>query len=259
MVILPSTYAVILPAVFLAGVVDAIAGGGGLLSVPAYLAAGVPPHLALGTNKFSACFGTALATARYLKHGMVDLRVALPSAACAVLGAMIGTRTVLTVDPAFLRYVLLVAIPFVAFITLQKSRIGLEQATQQVTGHVRWFWILCGGLLVGFYDGFFGPGTGSFLILLFAWALKYDFARANGNTKVVNLATNMAALAMFTLHGEVSLALGVPAALCGIAGNWIGSKLVILRGNAIIRPMFLIGLAILLAKIGYDLLACCPA
>jgi uncharacterized membrane protein YfcA len=232
---------------------DAIAGGGGLLSVPAYLAAGVPPHLALGTNKFSASFGTALATARYLKHGMVDLRAALPSAACAVLGAMLGVRTVLKIDPAFLRYVLLVVIPLVALITLHKSRIGLEEATHLVSRRVRWLWILSGGLLVGFYDGFFGPGTGSFLILLFAWALKYDFTRANGNTKVVNLATNVAALSMFALHGEVSLPLGVPAALCGIAGNWIGSKLVVLRGNAIIRPMFLLGLAILLAKIAFDL------
>lgn len=249
-----STYAIILPVVFLAGVLDAIAGGGGLLSVPAYLAAGIPPHLALGTNKFSACFGTALATARYIKHGMTDLSTALPCAGFALIGSIIGVRTVLKVDPSFLRYVLLIAIPVVAVITLRKSQIGQVQETHLVPAKTRRIWIIVGGLLIGFYDGFFGPGTGSLLILLFAWALKYDFIRANGNTKVVNLSTNMAALAIFSLHGQVSLSLGVPAALCGIAGNWVGSKLVILRGNAIIRPMFLLGLMILLGKIAFDLI-----
>jgi hypothetical protein len=243
-----------LPAVFFAGLVDAIAGGGGLLSVPAYLAAGVPPHLTLGTNKFSSCFGTAMATGRYIKHRMVDVQTALLCASCAVLGSLLGARTVLAIDPSFLRYGLLGAIPAVALVTLRKPRIGQVHETHLVTAVPRRIWIMAGGGILGFYDGFFGPGTGSFLILLFVWALKCDFVKANGNTKVVNLATNIAALAMFAYHGEVSLTLGIPAALCSIAGNWIGSKLVILRGNSLIRPVFLLSLMLLLSKVTYDIM-----
>jgi len=247
-------YALVLPAVFLAGLVDAIAGGGGLLSVPAYLAAGVPPHLTLGTNKFSSCFGTALATSRYIKHRMVDVRTALLCAACAMLGSAFGAAAVLAIDPSFLRYGLLGAIPMVALVTLRNHGIGHLHETHLVTGVPRRVWIMAGGCILGFYDGFFGPGTGSFLILLFAWALKCDFVKANGNTKVVNLATNIAALTMFIYHGQVSLALGIPAAICSIAGNWIGSKLVILRGNSLIRPVFLLSLALLLSKVVYDII-----
>ena len=248
-----TVYLMVLPAVFLAGVLDAIAGGGGLLSVPAYLAAGVPPHLALGTNKFSAFFGTAVATARYLKHGMVDLRTALVTAACAVLGSLLGARAVLAIDPTFLKYVLLVVIPIITLGTLRKTSLGQLQETYLISGRRRQMLVFVGGILLGFYDGFFGPGTGSFLILFFVWALRYDFVSANGNTKVVNLATNMAALVMFLVHGKVSFALGIPAAICGIVGNWVGAKLVILRGARLIRPVFLIVLALLLGKIIYDL------
>jgi len=240
---------IILPAVFLAGALDAIAGGGGLISLPAYLAAGVPPHLALGTNKFSACFGTALATARYIKHRMVDLPVALSCAGCAILGSAAGARAVLLINPSYLHYVLLVAIPVVAWVTLKKSHAWHIDENQLVLGWRRWAVALGGSLLLGGYDGFFGPGTGSFLILLFVGVLRYDFVRANGNTKVVNLGTNVAALAIFAMHGQVSLQLGVPAALASIAGNWVGSKLVVLRGSRFVRPVFLVSLLLLMIKV----------
>ena len=248
-----TVYLIVLPAVFLAGVLDAIAGGGGLISVPAYLAAGVPPHLALGTNKFSASFGTAVATARYVKHGIVDLRTALATAFCALGGSLLGARVVLGVDPEFLKYILLVAIPIIALVTLRKTHLGQSQETYLISGRRRLMWVIGGGAMIGFYDGLFGPGTGSFLMLFFVWALRYDFVSANGNTKVVNLSTNIAALVIFLIHGKVSFALGIPAAMCGVVGNWVGSKLVIRRGARLIRPVFFIVLALLLGKTIYDL------
>lgn len=248
-------YLIVLPAVFLAGLVDSIAGGGGLLSVPAYLAAGLPPHYVLGNNKFSSSFGTLFATLRYHQHGMIDVRVALLSAFFALIGSFLGSSVVLMLSPDFLRILLVALIPLVAVLTLTNRSLGRINHSHHQSRQKKYGLAALAALLLGFYDGFFGPGMGMFLILFFTLALKYDFVTANANTKVVNLASNIAAVATFIVHGKVIFAIGIPAAAAGIAGNLLGAKLVIRRGSSLIRPVFLFTLLLLFGKVLYDLLS----
>jgi uncharacterized protein len=248
-----TTFLIVLPFVFLAGLIDSIAGGGGLISVPAFLAGGLPPHLALGNNKFSSTFGTLFSTARYFKHGMIDVPVALCSAGFALAGSFIGTRTVLLIEPTFLNYVLLFLIPAIAIFTLLNKRMGEKSDAGSKSLAVRLTLGSVAGLVIGFYDGFFGPGTGTLLIIFYAILLKYDFVEANGNTKVVNLASNIASLITFFYYGKIIFALAIPAALFGIAGNFVGSTLVVKKGVQIIKPVFIVALLILFSKIVYDM------
>ena len=248
-------FLIVLPAVFLAGLVDSIAGGGGLLSVPAYMAAGLPPHFVLGNNKFSSSFGTLFATLRYQRHGLVDVRVALLSAFFALIGSFLGSSAVLLLSPDFLRVMLVVLVPLVAILTLANRSLGRENHSHQQSRQRKYSLAALAALLSGFYDGFFGPGTGMFLIFFYTLVLKYDFVTANANTKVVNLASNVAAVVTFIAGGKVIYALGIPAACAGVAGNLLGAKLVIKRGSAIIRPIFLITLLLLFGKVLYDLSA----
>jgi len=249
------TYLIVLPLVFFAGLVDSIAGGGGLISLPAYMAAGLPPHLALGNNKFSSSFGTLVATLRYYHGGLIDLKVALVSACFALAGSFAGTKAVLLINPGFLRYVLIVLVPVVTIFTLLNKNLGAHNNSHQTEVRTKFILAAIASAVIGFYDGFFGPGTGAFLILFYTLMLKYDFVTANANTKVVNLASNVAAVITFMAHGKVLYALGIPAAACGIAGNLLGAKMVMSKGARIIRPIFIFVLLLLLAKIVYDMIA----
>ena len=250
----PGTFALVLPFVFLAGLVDSIAGGGGLLSLPAYLAAGLPPHYALGNNKFSSCFGTFFAALRYWHRGLMDVPVALLGAVAALAGAYAGARVVLLIDPGFLNWLLVVLIPGIAVFTFLKPDLGKEARHEEISAGRRRLLGALAGLVIGFYDGFFGPGTGSFLIFFYTLALRYDLVTANANTKAVNLASNVAALIGFLMGGKVIFVLGVPAALAGIAGNLLGAHLVLRNGPRLIRPIFLWGLTALFIKILLNLL-----
>ncbi|MEO0234630.1 MAG: TSUP family transporter [candidate division WOR-3 bacterium] len=243
---------IILPSIFIAGFVDSIAGGGGLISVPAYLAAGIPPHFALGTNKFSSTFGTLFATITYKKNRMIDLKVALTAGIFALLGSSLGAKTVLLIKPDFLRYILLFLIPVITIFVLIKKDFGMVDRSKSIDGRRAIFLSSLAGLTIGFYDGFFGPGTGTFLILFFSLLLKYDFRMSNGNTKVVNLSSNVAALITFIINGKVLFLIGIPAAICGIAGNLLGSKFAVQKGNRLIKIFFVLVLAILFVKIVLD-------
>lgn len=247
-------FAIVLPFIFLAGLIDAIAGGGGLISLPAYWSVGIPPHTALGTNKFSSCCGTVFSTASYFRAGMIDVPVAIMSAAFALLGSWLGARVALLLSPAFLNYLLVVLIPLITVVTLLRKNIGFQDSSHLLKLGYRLSLGSLAGLTIGFYDGFFGPGTGTFLILIYAVLLRYDFVAANGNTKVVNLASNIAALITFAVAGKILYGIAIPGALCGIAGNMLGSRLVILRGNKLIRKIFILALLLLLARITYNIL-----
>lgn len=245
-------YVIILPFIFLAGFIDAIAGGGGLISLPAYWSAGIPPHMALGTNKFSSCSGTIFSTARYLHAKMIDVPVALIGAVMALIGSWLGASTALRISGEFLNYLLLILIPLITVIVLFRKNLGFSDTADLMKLGFRLILGAFAGLIVGFYDGFFGPGTGTFLILIYSVLLHYDFVRANGNSKVVNLASNMAALATFAVHGQIWYPIAIPAAFCGIAGNLVGSKMVVLRGNKIIRKVFILALILLLIRVLYN-------
>jgi len=245
-------YLIILPFIFLAGFIDAIAGGGGLISLPAYWSAGIPPHMALGTNKFSSCSGTIFSTARFLHARMIDVPVALIGAVMALAGSWLGASTALLISGEFLNYLLIVLIPLITVLVLVRKNLGFSDTAHLLKLGYRLILGALAGLIIGFYDGFFGPGTGTFLILIYSALLHYDFVRANGNSKVVNLASNMAAVVTFAVHGQIWYPIAIPAAVCGIAGNLLGSKMVMLRGNKIIRKVFILALVLLLIRVLYN-------
>jgi len=247
-------FSIVLPSVFFAGIVDSIAGGGGLISVPAYLASGLPPHIVLGNNKFSSSIGTLFATFIYKKNRMIDIKVALSSGLFALVGSFLGTKSVLVFSPDFLRYILVILIPLIATYTLVNKKFGEKNQSNEIPIKRKIFLSMIAGFVIGFYDGFFGPGTGSLLILFNTLVLKYDLTTANGNTKVINLASNIASVLTFIANGKVIFIIGIPAAIAGIFGNVLGAKIEISKGAKIIRPVFIFVLVLLMIKILWDII-----
>lgn len=243
-------YLVVCPLVFLAGFVDSVAGGGGLISLPAYYLAGLPPVLAAGTNKLSACLGTLAATGKFLLSGKVMIRVALTAALGALPGSWLGTTLLRSIPEDVIRVMMICAIPLVAAVVLRKGK-SLGGASLVPAKYELPVSFLI-GLGVGFYDGLVGPGTGTFLILLFTMILGMEAVQASGSAKVVNLASNIASLTNLLLAGKVLVALGVPAACCAICGNLLGASMTIKKGTGFIRGMLMVVLVLLLAKMVYD-------
>ena len=242
-------YLIVCPLVFLAGLIDSIAGGGGLISLPAYLIAGVPPHIALGTNKTSSSMGTVVSAAKLAKNGFVDRRTAVPGGLCAVAGAIVGATISLYVEDTVITHMMIVILPVVAFYVLRSRTLGESEKTGTLTGG-RLIGAVCGsGLVMGIYDGFYGPGTGTFLLLLLTGLAHLDTRRAAGTTKVMNLSSNLAALATFLINGKVYYSLGLVSGLFCIAGHYIGSSLVVRGGRRVVRPMILVVLCILFGKL----------
>lgn len=246
-------YAIVCPLVFLAGLIDSIAGGGGLISLPAYYMAGLDPALAAGTNKLSAGLGTMASSTRFITGRKVDWRVGLMAALGAFPGSWLGAQVLKHIPEETVRMLMIAAIPLVACVVLRR-RDGLDSRRllpESVTVPAS----VCIGLVVGFYDGLVGPGTGTFLILCFTMLLGTEAVTASGTAKIVNLTSNIAALINLATSGDVLVALGLPAAVCGMAGNWLGASLTIKRGTGFIRGVLLVVLALLLAKMVYDVAA----
>lgn len=246
-----TTYLIVCPLVFLAGLIDSVAGGGGLISLPAYYLAGLPPVLAAGTNKLSACLGTVASTARYIRGRKVDWRAGAFAAIGAFPGSWLGTLLLQRIPENTVRLLMICAIPLVAVVVLRRRDITGRCLVPE--RFVRPMALLI-GLVIGFYDGLIGPGTGTFLILLFTMALGMEAVLASGTAKIVNLTSNVAALLSLLMTGNVLIALGLPAAACGIAGNWLGAGLTMKKGAGFIRGMLLVVLALLLAKMVLDVL-----
>lgn len=245
---------VVCPLVFLGGLVDAIAGGGGLITLPAYLVAGLPPHAATATNKCGNVFGTAMVTLRFIRQGHVHRNVAIVSASSALVGAYMGAKLNMIVPADVLYYIMLGAVPLLAIFLLTKRDFGSESHVERLSPTVLLLVSAGVGFAMGLYDGFFGPGAGTFLILAFTGLCGFDLLTASGNTKVVNTASNAASLITFAMAGEVVWAVGLPAAACNIAGSHIGASLALKQGGKIIRPMFMVVLAILLGKMVWEIL-----
>ena len=242
------------PLAFLAGFVDAIAGGGGLISLPAYIFAGLPVHLALGTNKLSNSMGTLVATARYALRGYMVREFVLVAVPLALAGSWAGSNAALVTEDTVFRVIMLAALPFVAFFVLRTrdldafSRVEIPRGRALAT-------TACIALVMGFYDGFFGPGTGTFLMLLLTALAHQDVRHAQGTTKAVNISTNLAALAVFAANGQVLLGLGLVAGAFNIVGNWLGSQSFIGKGSAIARPVMLAVIAAFFVKLLVDIVA----
>ena len=246
---------IVCPLVFLGGFVDSVAGGGGLITLPAYLIAGLPAHMASGTNKCGNAFGTFLSTGRFLKRGDVHIPSAIAGAIGALAGAWVGARLNLIMPEQMLYYVMLAVVPVMAVFLIFKRDFGQEDRSGELSRGQLMAMAAGIGLVIGGYDGFFGPGAGTFLMLAFTGLCRFDLLTASGNTKVANSASNLASLVTFAIAGKVMWAVGIPAALCGIAGNYLGSSLALKGGARVIRPMFFVVLSLLLARLIYGLFA----
>ena len=250
---LVKTWLIICPLVFLGGLVDAVAGGGGLITLPAYLLAGLPPHLASGTNKCGNAFGTFLSTGRFLKQGDIHIPSAVAGAAGGLAGAWVGVQINLIVPEQVLYFVMLAVVPIMAVFLLLKRDLGQEDRSYSLDRGQLITMALGIGLVVGVYDGFFFFFSGTFLILAFTGVCRFDLLTASGNAKVANSASALASLIAFAMAGEVMWAVGIPAAVCGVIGNYLGSGLALKNGAKLIRPMFFVVLALLLFRLIYSL------
>ncbi|WP_144209178.1 TSUP family transporter [Shewanella donghaensis] len=236
----------------LAGFIDAIAGGGGLITIPALMWAGLPPAAALGTNKLQACGGSFFASLYFVRKGMVDLKQARLSIICAFVGAAVGTIIVQMIDVTVLELVLPFLILSIGCYFLFSKKISEEDKQQVLTPAMFAFTAALG---VGFYDGFFGPGTGSFFALAFVSLAGYGLAKATAHAKVLNFATNVSSLIFFLIGGQVAIALGLIMLVGQAIGATFGSRLVMTKGVKIIKPLvvtmaFLMSFKLLWAQYG---------
>ena len=242
-----SVLAICTLAALLAGCIDAVAGGGGLITLPALLLTGVPPHTALACNKVSACLGTATALGTFARSGLVVWRLAAIGAGFALAGSAIGSRLALSLDANTLGKVLIVLLPFAMMATLIPQK---DRATPLVSDGPR-FYVLaphcCLG--VGVYDGFFGPGTGCFFILALHLLVRVHLLQASATTKVLNLASNAGAALVFILSGDVVWTLALCMAAGSITGNWLGSRMAIRIGGALVRRALIVSLSLLMISL----------
>ena len=243
------TFLIVCPLLFLAGLVDAIGGGGGLISLPAYLLAGVPIHNAIATNKLSSSCGTTLTTLRFIRNGLVNWKLALPTIVFAVAGSSLGANASMSMEEGIMEGILFVVLPVVAFLVLN-PRLFHDNADVPLTLNRRTLLTAIGSsFVVGMYDGFYGPGTGTFLIIAFTVFARLNIRTSNAQAKVINLTTNLTSLTIFILNGQVVFLLGLAAALCNMAGNYVGAGLAMRGGSRITRPVILLVLVLLFLKV----------
>jgi uncharacterized membrane protein YfcA len=238
---------------FLAAFVDAIAGGGGLISVPAYFAIGFPPHFTLGTNKFSSSFGSITSTLRFAKSGKVDknlLKILLPF---VFLGAVVGVSTVLVLDPNILKPIVLILLVSVGIYSFFSKSVGLEDRYEGTNKKNLTIGCIF-AFVMGFYDGFFGPGAGSFIIFGLISIYGFDFVRASGNAKAMNFTSNITSVVLFAINGKIFYLMGIPMALFMILGARVGSKLALKEGAKFIKPIFVTMSLAVAGKMLYEMI-----
>lgn len=240
--------------VFLAGFVDSLAGGGGLITLPAYLAHGLSPVLLLGTNKLSSSLGTTVAAFKFIRETRFKADFLFIVIFLAAAGALLGARTITLVPPEMIRYLLIVTLPPVAIFLVSQRAFGLVDTSAALSANALLARAGLISLVIGFYDGLLGPGTGTFLALGFARICRFDLLRSTALAKLLNLTSNLASLAAFLYLGRVNVALGLSMGVAGMAGNYAGSHLALKKGAWVIRPMLLLICAALLAKIIWDML-----
>ncbi len=250
-----ATYLFLLLSAFLAGLVDSVVGGGGLIQIPALLIAfpGEPLALVFGTNKFAGVFGTIVAGIRFCRAQPIALKTVIPAAIAAFIFSFLGARSVSLLDPALLRPLVAVALVIVLIYTICRPSAGDIHAPKLSPEAQRIVAVCIGGVL-GFYDGFFGPGAGSFILFAFVALLGFDFVRASASAKVLNVATNVAALAFFIPNGYVRYELAVFMAAANVLGSLVGVRLALRNGTRFVRVLFIVVVVALLAKQIHQLL-----
>ncbi|WP_176442296.1 sulfite exporter TauE/SafE family protein [Noviherbaspirillum humi] len=248
-----SEYVVLCLAGFLAGLIDAVVGGGGLIQTPALFAVfpNITPATLLGTNKLASIWGTAAAAFSYAKKVKISWSTAAPAAAAAFVFSFLGAYLVTRIPPDFLRRLLPFILIAVAVYTLKKKDLGTVHQPAFTGNKEKALAGITGGS-IGFYDGFFGPGTGSFLVFFFVRLFGFDFLHASAAAKVVNVSCNLAALLWFWHSGHMIWQLGAAMAVCNIGGSLIGSRLAIRYGSGFVRKLFLLVVSALIFKTGFD-------
>src|SRR5574344_797670 len=217
------SFLIVCPLVFIAGFVDAIAGGGALISIPSFFLAGLPTHMAIGTNRLAIIFGTSVSTYKYAKLGYIKLKRTIICILCVLLGTYIGAQMVLLLSEKEFKILLLILITYII------------------------------SLVVGLYDGFYGPASGTFLILAFCAFSKLSVKNANGLCKPLNLSSDICVFFVFWYHGFVCFELGLVAAVFNMAGNYLGSKFFEKRGAFATIPIMLVVMSLFVIKVSYDL------
>lgn len=243
---------IICPLVFLAGFIDSVAGGGGLISTPAYMLAGLPMHNVLATNKVMSSVGTGMAAVKFAKSGHVHWKTAVVSLFFSASGSFLGSQLALAIDQTILKTAFTIVLPFIAiFVLLNKKSAGTGQ---KLFGRSLYAAAAFIGVLIGMYDGLIGPGTGTFLIFAYTTIIGFDYITASGNAKIVNLASNITAAASYILAGKVLWAIAIPAAAANLAGNYLGSSYAINKGSDAIRKMLILVLAGIFIKLILDII-----
>lgn len=246
-------FLIVCPLVGIAGFIDAIAGGGGLISLPAYLISGLPVHTSIATNKLSSSMGTTVATAKYALSGYIDWHLGVFCAAASLIGASLGANIALLISESLFRILMLIILPLTALYVLRKKDLFSGENRKELSF---WHSVALSSIIafaLGLYDGFYGPGTGTFLILLLTRFAHMDLHRANGITKVINLSSNVASLAVYLLNGQVLMLLGLCAGLFSILGNYLGSRCFTKKGAAIARPIILLVLCVFFVRTALEM------
>lgn len=237
---------------FFGALVDAIVGGGGLITIPALLSVGMPTHLALGTNKFASSMGTISSAYHYYKSGEVEFSILKFLLPLSLVGSALGVLAVLAIDPDFLKGFIIVMVLVIGLYTLLKKNLGLINHRFEVTRKkIKQGMGLSFGL--GFYDGFFGPGTGSFLIFGMIHIFGFDFRKASANSKFLNFASNFTSLILFLINGKIMFAYGIPMAISMVIGARVGTHLAVTKGAKFIKPVFVLVSFLLVLKLSFDL------
>ena len=238
---------------FMAGFIDSVVGGGGLIQLPALLVTlpNAPLPTIFGTNKIAALSGTSMAAFQYAKRIRFNLKLLLTISVASFIASYFGAKIVSIINPATLKPIILIILIAIAIYTFLKKDLGKIE-TKQLPLTRQMIFGAAIGLIIGFYDGFFGPGTGSFFVLAFVVILGFEFVQASAYAKIVNCMTNISALIVFIRQGNYIIGIAILMAVFNIAGSVIGSKMAIKRGNGFIRVFFLIIVTIMIIRYGYD-------
>ncbi|WP_331775882.1 TSUP family transporter [Sulfurospirillum sp. 1612] len=242
-------YIIFLASGFLAGFVDSIAGGGGIITVPVLLAAGIPPHIALATNKLGSSFGSFTASMNFIRKGLVTFKEVYIGVIFTFIGAVIGTKTILLLQADILNKIIPVMLVIIFFYTLLNPKFGHLDKSSRLKKPL-FFFIF--GLLIGFYDGFFGPGTGTFWTIALVTLMGLNLKKATATTKIMNFTSNFVSLCVFIIGGHVLFFIGILMGMGQIIGAYVGSSMVVKKEVTFIRTFFLFIVGITILKLIYD-------